>query len=156
MDDCIFCKIVRGEIPSTRVAESDRAIAFEDIAPKAPVHTLVIPKEHIAALHEATDADREMLADCLLLCNEVARIKGIGGPVAGHGQILVVPDLEAGNMLAKNLTFLAHADAAGIVLGARVPIVLTSRADSVRTRLASCAVAAIYANARRATTAVPA
>ncbi len=86
---------------------------------------------------------------------EAARIKGITGPVAGHGQILVVPDLEAGNMLAKNLTFLAHADAAGIVLGARVPIVLTSRADSVRTRLASCAVAAIYANARRAL-AVPA
>jgi phosphate acetyltransferase len=85
---------------------------------------------------------------------EAARIKGIGGPVAGHAQILVVPDLEAGNMLAKNLTFLAHADAAGIVLGARVPIVLTSRADSVRTRLASCAVAAIYANARRRTAAV--
>lgn len=80
---------------------------------------------------------------------EAAEIKGIGGPVAGHGQILVVPDLEAGNMLAKNLIFLARADAAGIVLGARVPIVLTSRADSVRTRLASCAVAAIYANALR-------
>jgi phosphate acetyltransferase len=87
---------------------------------------------------------------------EAAEIKGIAGPVAGHGQILVVPDLEAGNMLAKNLTFLAHADAAGIVLGARVPIVLTSRADSVRTRLASCAVAALYANARRRTAAVPA
>jgi phosphate acetyltransferase len=87
---------------------------------------------------------------------EAARIKGITSPVAGHGQILVVPDLEAGNMLAKNLTFLAHADAAGIVLGARVPIVLTSRADSVRTRLASCAVAAIYANTRRRTTAVAA
>jgi phosphate acetyltransferase len=87
---------------------------------------------------------------------EAARIKGIASPVAGHAQILVVPDLEAGNMLAKNLTFLAHADAAGIVLGARVPIVLTSRADSVRTRLASCAVAAIYANARRRTTAVDA
>ena len=87
---------------------------------------------------------------------EAARIKGIAGPVAGHGQILVVPDLEAGNMLAKNLTFLAHADAAGIVLGARVPIVLTSRADSVRTRLASCAVAALYANARRAKPPVPA
>lgn len=81
---------------------------------------------------------------------EAAEIKGIGGPVAGRGQILVVPDLEAGNMLAKNLTFLARADAAGVVLGARVPIVLTSRADSARTRLASCAVAAIYANARRA------
>jgi len=87
---------------------------------------------------------------------EAAQIKGIGGPVAGHGQILVVPDLEAGNMLAKNLTFLAHADAAGIVLGARVPIILTSRADSVRTRLASCAVAAIYANARRGAAALPA
>jgi phosphate acetyltransferase len=87
---------------------------------------------------------------------DAAKIKGIDGPVAGHAQILVVPDLEAGNMLAKNLTFLAHADAAGIVLGARVPIILTSRADSVRTRLASCAVAAIYADARRKTTAVPA
>ncbi|AGA09863.1 phosphate acetyltransferase [Sinorhizobium meliloti] len=81
---------------------------------------------------------------------EAARIKGINSPVAGHAQILVVPDLEAGNMLAKNLTFLTHADAAGIVLGARVPIVLTSRADSVRTRLASCAVAALYAARRRA------
>ncbi|QND34590.1 phosphate acetyltransferase (plasmid) [Sinorhizobium meliloti] len=79
-----------------------------------------------------------------------ARIKGINSPVAGHAQILVVPDLEAGNMLAKNLTFLTHADAAGIVLGARVPIVLTSRADSLRTRLASCAVAALYAARRRA------
>lgn len=87
---------------------------------------------------------------------EAARIKGIGGPVAGHAQILVVPDLEAGNMLAKNLTFLSHATAAGIVLGARVPIVLTSRADSIRTRLASCAVAAIYANARRARASVAA
>ncbi|MDS9469995.1 phosphate acetyltransferase [Paracoccus sp. MBLB3053] len=80
---------------------------------------------------------------------EAARIKNIGGPVAGRAQVLVVPDLEAGNMLAKNLSFLAHADAAGVVLGARVPIVLTSRADSVRTRLASCAVAAIDAEARR-------
>jgi phosphate acetyltransferase len=80
---------------------------------------------------------------------EAARIKGIASPVAGHAQILVVPDLEAGNMLAKNLTFLSHADAAGIVLGARVPIVLTSRADSVRTSLASCAVASLYASSRR-------
>jgi phosphate acetyltransferase len=87
---------------------------------------------------------------------EAARIKGITGPVPGHGQILVVPDLEAGNMLAKNLTFLARADAAGIVLGARAPVVLTSRADSVRTRLASCAVAALYANARRRAAAVSA
>jgi phosphate acetyltransferase len=87
---------------------------------------------------------------------EAARIKGIVSPVAGRAQILVVPDLEAGNMLAKNLTFLAKADAAGIVLGARVPIILTSRADSVRARMASCAVAVLYAHARRQTAAVPA
>jgi phosphate acetyltransferase len=80
---------------------------------------------------------------------EAARIKGIHSPVAGRAQILVVPDLEAGNMLAKNLIFLARADSAGIVLGARVPIVLTSRADSVRSRMASCAVAVLYAAARR-------
>ena len=86
---------------------------------------------------------------------EAARIKGIASPVAGHAQILVVPDLEAGNMLAKNLIFLARADAAGIVLGARVPIVLTSRADSVRARMASCAVAVLYADARRRIAALP-
>jgi phosphotransacetylase len=80
---------------------------------------------------------------------EAARIKGIRSNVAGQAQILVVPDLEAGNMLAKNLTFLSNADAAGIVLGARVPIILTSRADDVRTRMASCAVAALYAHSLR-------
>ncbi|MHA1107842.1 MAG: phosphate acetyltransferase [Alphaproteobacteria bacterium] len=78
-----------------------------------------------------------------------AQIKKIDSPVAGKADILVVPDLEAGNMLAKSLSFLAGADAAGIVLGARVPIILTSRADSVTTRLASCAVAALVAQARR-------
>ena len=87
---------------------------------------------------------------------EAARIKGIRSEVAGHAEILVVPDLEAGNMLAKNLTFLAKADAAGIVLGARVPIILTSRADSVRARMASCAVAVLYAHARRGKIALPA
>jgi phosphate acetyltransferase len=87
---------------------------------------------------------------------EAARIKGIRSEVAGRAQILVVPDLEAGNMLAKNLTFLAKADAAGIVLGARVPIILTSRADSVRARMASCAVAVLYADARRRTATLPA
>jgi len=80
---------------------------------------------------------------------EAARIKGIDSPVAGHADVLVVPDLEAGNMLAKNLSFLADALAAGIVLGARVPIILTSRADSLQTRMASCAVGAIYAHALR-------
>jgi phosphate acetyltransferase len=78
---------------------------------------------------------------------DAARIKGLRSEVAGNAQILVVPDLEAGNMLAKNLSFLANADAAGIVLGARVPVVLTSRADAVRTRMASCAVATLYAQA---------
>ena len=87
---------------------------------------------------------------------EAARIKGINSAVAGHAQILIVPDLEAGNMLAKNLSFLAKADSAGIVLGARVPIILTSRADSVRSRMASCAAAVLYAHARRSTTALPA
>lgn len=80
---------------------------------------------------------------------EAARIKGIHSPVAGRAQILVVPDLEAGNMLAKNLVYLSKADSAGLVLGARVPIVLTSRADSVRSRMASCAAAVLYAAARR-------
>jgi phosphate acetyltransferase len=87
---------------------------------------------------------------------EAARIKGIHSPVAGKAQILVVPDLEAGNMLAKNLVFLSKADSAGIVLGARVPVILTSRADSVRSRMASCAVAVLYADARRRAAAVPA
>jgi phosphate acetyltransferase len=86
---------------------------------------------------------------------EAARIKGIRSEVAGRAQILVVPDLEAGNMLAKNLTFLARADAAGIVLGARVPIILTSRADTVRSRLASCAVAVLCAHARRRAAVTP-
>jgi phosphate acetyltransferase len=78
-----------------------------------------------------------------------AQIKKINSPVAGQADILIVPDLEAGNMLAKSLTFMAGADAAGIVLGARVPIILTSRADSVTARLASCAVAALIAHANR-------
>ena len=80
---------------------------------------------------------------------EAAQIKKIASPVAGRANVLVAPDLEAGNMLAKSLSFLAGADAAGIVLGARVPVILTSRADSVSTRLASCAVAALVAKARR-------
>ena len=80
---------------------------------------------------------------------ESVKIKKINSPVAGRANVLVVPDLEAGNMLAKSLSFLANADAAGIVLGARVPIILTSRADSVMTRLASCAVATLMARARR-------
>jgi phosphate acetyltransferase len=82
---------------------------------------------------------------------EAAAIKKIASPVAGRANVLVVPDLEAGNMLAKSLTFLAGADAAGIVLGARVPIILTSRADALLTRLASCAVALMVAAWQRST-----
>jgi phosphate acetyltransferase len=80
---------------------------------------------------------------------QAARTKKIDSPVAGRADVLIVPDLEAGNMLAKQLQYLAGADAAGIVLGTRVPIVLTSRADSVRTRLASTAVMALVAHAKR-------
>jgi len=80
---------------------------------------------------------------------EAAKQKGIVSEVAGRADILVVPDLEAGNMLAKELTFLAGADAAGIVLGARVPIILTSRADSARAHVASCALAVMMMQARR-------
>ena len=79
------------------------------------------------------------------ISREAAAVKHIDSAVAGDADILVVPGLEAGNMLAKELSFLANADAAGIVLGARVPIILTSRADSIQAHLASCAVAGIYA-----------
>jgi phosphotransacetylase len=83
------------------------------------------------------------------ISKEAAKIKGIDSEVAGDPDILLVPDLEAGNMVAKLLSFLAKADSAGLLLGARVPIILTSRADSVRSRIASCAVAMLAAHARR-------
>ena len=83
------------------------------------------------------------------ISREAARVKGIQSKVAGDPDILLVPDLEAGNMLAKQLSFLANADSAGLVVGARVPIILTSRADSVRSKIASCAVAVLVAHARR-------
>jgi len=83
------------------------------------------------------------------ISKEAARIKGITSEVAGDPDILLAPDLEAGNMLAKQLTFLANADAAGLVLGARVPIILTSRADTIRSRIASCAIAVLAAHGRR-------
>jgi phosphotransacetylase len=110
-------------------------------------------------------ADRGQIRDGVLdgplafdnaISAEAARTKELTSPVAGDADILLVPDLEAGNMLAKNLSFLSRADAAGIVLGARVPIILTSRADNRRTRMASCAVAAIYAATRRQSVAVAA
>ena len=88
------------------------------------------------------------------ISREAARTKGIESDVAGDPDILLAPDLEAGNILAKLLSFLARADSAGLVLGARVPIILTSRADSVRARIASCAVAMLAAHARRKAAAV--
>ena len=103
-------------------------------------------------------ADRGQIKGALLdgplafdnaISKQAAEIKGITSEVAGDPDILLVPDLEAGNILAKQLTFLANADSAGLVLGARVPIILTSRADSVRSRIASCGVAVIAAHARR-------
>ena len=103
-------------------------------------------------------ADRKQITGALVdgpfaldnaISPEAAKIKKIDSKVAGRANVLLVPDLEAGNMLAKSLTFLAGADAAGIVLGARVPIILTSRADSLIARLASCAVASLVAAARR-------
>jgi phosphotransacetylase len=87
------------------------------------------------------------------ISKDAAAIKGIKSEVAGDPDILLAPDLEAGNMVAKQLSFLANADSAGLVLGARVPIILTSRADSVRSRIASCAVAVLAAHARRRATA---
>ena len=83
------------------------------------------------------------------ISKEAAQIKGIVSEVSGDPDILLAPELEAGNMLVKQLTFLANADSAGLVLGTRVPVILTSRADSVRSRIASCAVANLVAHARR-------
>ena len=135
-----------------RFAEVRVAIlsAMETVNPKVP--------STIEAAALCKMADRGQITGALLdgplaLDNainlESVKIKKIDSPVAGRANVLVVPDLEAGNMLAKSLSFLAEADAAGIVLGARVPIILTSRADSVMTRLASCGIAALVAHARR-------
>ena len=131
------------------------------------------PKVAVLAAVETVNPDMQATVDAAMLCKmadrgqitgglidgplafdnavseHAARTKHIVSPVAGRADILLVPDLEAGNMVAKQLQYLAGADSAGIVLGARVPIVLTSRADSVRTRLASAAVMKLLAHARR-------
>ena len=124
--------------------------AVETVSPKIPS---TIEAAALCKMAQRGQITGGLLEGPLALDNaiseEAARIKGIVSPVAGHADILVVPNLEAGNMLAKNLSFLANADAAGLVLGARVPIILTSRADSVMTRMASCAVAALYAHRSR-------
>ncbi|MGO4306502.1 phosphate acetyltransferase [Cupriavidus sp. RAF12] len=124
--------------------------AMETVNPKVPSTVEAAALCKMVDRHQITGA---LVDGPLALDNaidpEAARIKKIDSPVAGHANVLLVPDLEAGNMLAKSLSFLAGADAAGIVLGARVPIILTSRADSLTTRLASCAVAALVAKFRR-------
>jgi phosphate acetyltransferase len=124
--------------------------AMETVNPKVP--------STIEAAALCKMADRGQITGAILdgplaldnaINEESAAIKHIVSPVAGRANVLVLPDLEAGNMLAKSLSFLADVDAAGIVLGARVPIILTSRADSVVARLASCAVASLLVEARR-------
>src|SRR6185503_14303764 len=134
------------------VAEPRVAIlsAMETVNPKVPS---TIEAAALCKMADRGQITGGILDGPLALDNAIdlaaARIKKIDSPVAGKADVLVVPDLEAGNMLAKSLTFMADADAAGIVLGARVPVILTSRADAVATRLASCAVAALVADARR-------
>ena len=134
-------------IPEVRVAI---LAAVEMVNPKMP--------STIEAAALCKMADRGQITGAILdgplaldnaISPEAAAIKHLTSPVAGHANVILVPDLEAGNMLAKSLTFLANAEAAGIGLGARVPIILTSRADSVPSRLASCAVASLIAQSRR-------
>ena len=124
--------------------------AMETVNPKVPS---TIEAAALCKMADRGQITGGILDGPLALDNAIdpaaAKTKGIVSPVAGRANVLIVPDLEAGNMLAKSLTFLADADAAGIVLGARVPIILTSRADSVMTRLASCAIAKLIATARR-------
>jgi phosphate butyryltransferase len=119
--------------------------AVETVNPKIPssIHAAILSK-----MAERGQIHGGLVDGPLAMDNAIdlgaARVKGIASRVAGHANILVVPNLDSGNMLAKQLTFIAHAEGAGVVLGAKVPIVLTSRADSDKARLASCAVAALH------------
>ena len=134
-------------MPEVRVAILS---AMETINPKVPS---TIEAAALCKMLDRGQITGALVDGPLALDNAInlaaAKIKKIDSPVAGRANVLLVPDLEAGNMLAKSLSFLAGADAAGVVLGAKVPIILTSRADSVLTRLASCAVAVMVAKARR-------
>jgi phosphate acetyltransferase len=138
--------------PEVRVAILS---AVETVNPKIPSSLEAAALSKMAERGQVTGAvvDGPLALDNAI-SEEAAATKQIVSPVAGRANVLVVPDLEAGNMLAKALSFLAGADSAGIVLGARVPIILTSRADSLTARLASCAVAALIAKFRRDRTAV--
>jgi phosphate acetyltransferase len=134
-------------IPEVRVAILS---AMETVNPSVPSTIEAAALSKMADRGQITGAlvDGPLALDNAISLESV-KIKKIDSPVAGRANVLVVPDLEAGNMLAKSLSFLAGADAAGIVLGAKVPIILTSRADSVMTRLASCGIAVLVAQARR-------
>jgi len=155
--------IVRNAIDLVRVLGVERpkvAIlsAVETVTDKIPS---TIEAAALCKMSERGQIEGGLLDGPLAFDNAISRAaadtKGIRSEVAGDPDILLVPDLEAGNMLAKQLTFLAGAEAAGIVLGARVPVILTSRADSVRARIGSCAIAVLLAHARRVTqAAVPA
>jgi phosphotransacetylase len=158
---------------------NDKVDIVQNAIDLAHVLGVAQPKVAILAAVETVNADMPSTLDAAALCKmadrgqitgglldgplafdnaispEAAKTKKIVSPVAGQADILLVPDLEAGNMLAKQLQYLAGADSAGIVLGTRVPIVLTSRADNVRSRLASTAVMALVAHARRAAPKMP-
>jgi phosphotransacetylase len=124
--------------------------AVETVTSKMPATIDAAALCKMAERRQITGAHLEgPLAFDNAISKQAAKTKGILSDVAGNPDILLAPDLEAGNILAKQLTFLANADSAGLVLGARVPIILTSRADSVRSRIASCAVAMLAAHARR-------
>lgn len=129
-------------IPEVRVAILSAA---ELVNPKMPSAIDAAALSKMAERGQITGAlvDGPLALDDAL-APEAARLKHLVSPVAGRANVLVVPDLDAGNMLAKEFEFIAHDEAAGIVLGARVPIILTSRAEAVRTRVASCALAALY------------
>jgi phosphate acetyltransferase len=134
-------------VPEVRVAVLS---AMETVNPKVQSSLEAAALSKMAERGQITGATVDgPLALDNAISEEAAATKQIVSPVAGRANVLVVPDLEAGNMLAKALSFLAGADSAGIVLGARVPIILTSRADSLTARLASCAVAALMAKFRR-------
>ncbi len=138
-----LARALGNELPKVAIVS-----AVETVSPKIPS---TIDAAALCKMADRGQIKGALLDGPLALDNaidiEAARVKEITSEVAGMADILLAPDLEAGNMLAKNLSFLANADAAGIVLGARVPIILTSRADKVRAKLASCAVAALYAHA---------
>jgi histidine triad (HIT) family protein len=116
VDDCIFCKIVRGEIPSKQVFENEHVLAFHDIQPSAPVHVLIIPKKHIATMNEAAAEDRELLGEILLAAPQIARQLGVaesgyrlinncgadGGQVVYHLHVHLLGGDKLGGLNVKN------------------------------------------------------